>query len=59
MELKIFFSRILAVLLLTAIVGTFCCVLSTPRAEEVVLGDVSGDGDITSVDASMALQIAH
>ena len=59
MKEKLFFSGILSVFLVTTIVGAFCCVLSTSRAQQVVLGDVNGDGDITSVDASMALQIAN
>jgi hypothetical protein len=59
MKLKIFFSRILVVSLVTALIGAFCSEMSTPRAEEVILGDVSGDGNITSVDVSLTLQIAN
>ena len=59
MKVKIFFSKIVVVPLVIAMVCAFCCELSTLRAQEPLLGDVSGDGDITSVDASMALQIAN
>ncbi len=59
MKATLSFSRVVSVALLAAILSALCCVLSTPRAQEMVLGDVSGDGAITSVDASMALQIAN
>jgi len=59
MKVPIFFSKIVVALLVIALVCAFCSELSTLRAQALLLGDVSGDGDITSVDASMALQIAH
>jgi hypothetical protein len=59
MKASILFSKVLVVLLVSAMMFAFSVELSTPRAQEAVLGDVSGDGNISSVDASMALQIAN
>ncbi len=59
MRTKPFVRRILVVSLITAIIAAFGVEPFPCRAQEVLLGDVSGDGDITSVDASMTLQIAN
>jgi hypothetical protein len=59
MKVNIFFSKIVGVPLVIALVGAFCAALPIIKAQELIIGDVSGDGDITSVDASMALQIAN